>query len=83
MKNEKIVHLYPPLGTFSEFCYMFIVFLIGLYLRYQVEISAFLSCVEVNKYVKFQIPRYKGFKVGIFRIQSNLFWSISSTSKEQ
>ena len=37
-------------------------------LRYQVEFSAFLSCVKVTKCVNFQIPRYKGFKVGIFRI---------------
>ena len=27
-----------------------------------------LICVEVTKCVKFQVPRYKGFKVGIFRI---------------
>ena len=27
-----------------------------------------ISSVEVAKCVKFQIPRYKGFKVGIFRI---------------
>ena len=32
------------------------------------KFSAFLSCVEVIKCVKFQNPRYKGFKVGIFRI---------------
>ena len=30
--------------------------------------TAFLSYVEVNKCVKFQSPRYKGVKVGIFRI---------------
>ena len=32
------------------------------------KISAFLSCVEVTRCVKFQIPSYNGFKVGIFRI---------------
>ena len=32
------------------------------------KFSAFLSCVKVNKCVKFRIPRYKGCKVGIFRI---------------
>ena len=32
------------------------------------KFSAFLSCVEVNKCVTFQIPRYKSFNVGIFRI---------------
>ena len=51
---------------------MFIVFL-GGYSSYNTEdiklkCSAFLSCVEVNKCVKFQTPRYQGFKVGIFRI---------------
>ena len=34
----------------------------------KLKLSAFLSCVEVTKCVKFQIPRYKGFKVGILRI---------------
>ena len=32
------------------------------------KFSAFLSCLEVTKCVKFQIPRLMGFKVGIFRI---------------
>ena len=32
------------------------------------KFSAFLSCVEVTRFVKFQVPRYKGFKVGIFWI---------------
>ena len=36
------------------------------------KFSAFLSCVEVIKCVKFQIPRYKGFKVGIFRISPSV-----------
>ena len=69
MKNEKIVHLYP-LGTFSAFYYMFILFLGGYNSSttsdIKLTLSAFLSCVEVTKCVKF--PRYKGFKVGIFRI---------------
>ena len=30
--------------------------------------SSFLSCVEVTRCVKFQIPRYKGVKVDIFKI---------------
>ena len=34
----------------------------------ELKFSAFLSCVAVTKCVKFQIPRYKGFKIGIFRI---------------
>ena len=34
----------------------------------KLKFSAFLSCVAVTKCVKFQIPRYRGFKVGIFRI---------------
>ena len=71
MKNEKIAHLYP-LGTFSAFCYMLIVFLGGYNSKttYDIKLkfSAFLSCVEVTNCVKFQIPRYKDFKVGIFRI---------------
>ena len=32
MKNEKIVQLYP-LGTFSTFCYMFIVFWVVITLK--------------------------------------------------
>ena len=32
------------------------------------KFSAFLSCVEVTKCVKLQVPRCKGFKVGIFQI---------------
>ena len=34
----------------------------------KLKFSAFLSYVEVNTCVKFQMHRYKGFKVGIFRI---------------
>ena len=56
-----------PLGTPSAFCYMSIVFLQAITLKLLGR-SAFLDCVEVNKCVNFQIPRYKGFKVGIFRI---------------
>ena len=71
MKNEKIVHLYP-LGTFSAFCYMFMVCLGSLTLKLlkisSRNFSAFLSRVEVTKCAKFQNPMYKGFKVGIFRI---------------
>ena len=60
MKNERV------------FYYMFIVVLAGYndYLRFVGKLSAFLS-VEVTKRVKFQIPRYKGFKVGIFSISHN------------
>ena len=36
-------------------------------MRY-LKFSAFLICVEVTKCVKFQIPSYKGFNVGTFRI---------------
>ena len=61
-----------PLGTFSTFCDMFIVFLGGYNSQtmqdIKLKISAFLSCVEGTRCVKFQIPRYNGFKVGIFRI---------------
>ena len=32
------------------------------------KVSAFLSCVEVPKCVKFQVPRFMGFKVVFFRI---------------
>ena len=71
MKNKKIVHLYPK-GTFSAFCYMFFVFLSGhnFYTTADIKLkfSAFLSCVETTKCVKFQINRLMGFKVGIFRI---------------
>ena len=61
-----------PLGTFSAFCYMFFVFL-GSYNsstteNIKLKLSAFLSCVEVTKCVKFQVPRFMGFKVGVFRI---------------
>ena len=34
----------------------------------KLKFSAFLSRVEVAKCVKFQVPRFMGFKVGIFRI---------------
>ena len=37
------------------------------------QFSAFLSCVEVTKCVKFYIPRYKGLKVGIFWINTIMF----------
>ena len=51
---------------------MFIVFLGGYNSQttkdIKLKFSAFLSCVEVNKCVKVQIPRYKSFKVGIYRI---------------
>ena len=71
MKNEKSVHLYP-LGTFSTFYYVFFVSLGGYNSSttkdIKLKFSAFLSCVEVTKCVKFQIPRLMGFKVGIFRI---------------
>ena len=66
MTNEKIVYLYP-LSTFSAFCYIFIVFWVAITHKL-LKFSAFLSCVRITKYVKFQIPRYKGFKVGILRI---------------
>ena len=39
------------------------------------KFSAFLSCVEVIKCVKFQISRLMGFKVGIFRISPISFTS--------
>ena len=61
-----------PLGTFSAFCYIFFVFLGGYNSSstYDIKLkfSICLSCVEVTKCVKFQIPRLMGFKVGIFRI---------------
>ena len=61
-----------PLGTFSAFCYMFFVFLGGYNFKttqdIKLKFSAFLSCVEFTKCVKFHIPRFIGFKVGIFRI---------------
>ena len=34
----------------------------------KLEVSALISCMEVIKSMKFQIPRFMGFKVGIFRI---------------
>ena len=75
------MHLYP-LGTFSAFCYMFIVFLVGYNsqttLDIKLKFSAFLSCEGVNKCVKCQIPRYKGFKIGIFRISPIALASSSS-----
>ena len=76
IKNEKIVHLYP-LGTFSAFCYMFIVFS-GDYnfetvQAIKLKFLAFLCCVGVTKCMKFQIPRYKGLKVCIFRISPIYF----------
>ena len=52
------------LGTFSALCYMFIYFCVAITLK--LLNSADLSCLEVTKCVKFQIPRYKGFKVGTY-----------------
>ena len=63
-----------PLGTFSAFCYMFIVFSGSYNSHIKLKFSAFLSCVNVTKYVKFQNPRYEGFKVGIFRISPIAFF---------
>ena len=61
-----------PLGTSSAFCYMFFVFSGGYNSSttedFKLKFSAFLSCVEVTKCVKFQVPRFMGFTVGIFRI---------------
>ena len=72
MKNEKIVHLYPPRYIISILLYMFFVVLGGYNSKHTLDLklkfSAFLSCVEVTKCVKFQIPSLMGFKVGIFRI---------------
>ena len=34
----------------------------------KLKFSAFLSSVEVTKFVNLKIPRLMGFKVGIFRI---------------
>ena len=41
------------------------------------KFSAFLSCVAFTKCVKFQIPMYKGLKVGIFRISPIEFHFLS------
>ena len=61
-----------PLGTFSAFCYVLTVFWGGYNSKItsdiKLKISPLLSCLEVTKYVKFQIPKYNGYKVVIFRI---------------
>ena len=75
MKNEKIVHLYPTRYILSILLYVYCIFgrlniitlkllLKDIKLKFSVLIF-FTAC----KSVKFQIPRYTGFKVGIFRIQ--------------
>ena len=51
---------------------MFFVFLAGYNSSttedIKLKFSAFLSCVKVTKCVEFHVPRFMGFKVGIFRI---------------
>ena len=58
------------LGTFSAFCYVLFVFLGGYNSQttenIKLKFSTFFSCVEVTKFVKFQIPRFMGIEVGIF-----------------
>ena len=43
--------------------------------------SAFHSRVDVTKYVKFKIPRYKALKVGIFRITRISFSKLEDFSE--
>ena len=47
----------------------------------QLTLSAFHIRVDVTKYVKFKIPRYKGIKVGIFRITPIAFTKLEDFSK--
>ena len=73
MKNEKNLNpLSPARNILSILLYDYC--MLGGYNSktsqdIKLKFSTFLSCVEITKCAKFQIPRYKGFKVDIFQIR--------------